>query len=128
MRVKALLGIVLIWAVSVLPVKAHALLDHAKPDVGSTVPSSPSEIALWFTHFLKPGHCTIQVRDAHGKEVDKKDSHCDDKDKMLLRVSVPKLSPGTYSVTWHVTSDDGHVTRGKFKFTIRNPIDNVLAR
>ena len=111
--------ICLLLLASVAPAIAHALLDHAEPPVGSTITNPPSELKIWFTHFLKPGHCTIQVRDAHGKQVDKKDSHCAANDKMLLQVSLPVLAPGTYSVTWHATSDDGHMTRGKFKFTIR---------
>jgi methionine-rich copper-binding protein CopC len=27
-------------------------------------------------------------------------------------------SPGTYSVDWHVTSDDGHIIGGSWKFTL----------
>ena len=114
-----LLLTVLLWLAVVTPASAHALLDHAQPAVGSTITNSPSEIKIWFTHFLKPGHCTIEVRDAHGKVVDHRDSNCDPTDKMLLHVSVQMLSAGTYLVVWHATADEGHVTRGKFKFTIR---------
>jgi hypothetical protein len=36
----------------------------------------------------------------------------------LLRVSLPKLVPGTYRVTWRVLSVDTHVTEGDFTFAV----------
>jgi copper resistance protein C len=98
---------------------AHAFLDHAEPKVGGTVASSPPEIKIWFTQELEPAFSTIEVQDAQGNEVDKKDVHLDDKDKTLLIVSVPPLPDGTYSVTWHVTSVDTHRTQGHFEFTVK---------
>jgi copper resistance protein C len=126
MRYQAFLLAALLLAVTVSSAGAHALLDHALPEVGSTVTNSPDEIEIWFTNFLKPGHCTIQVQDVRGEEVDKKDSHCDAKDKFLLHVSVPKLSAGTYTVIWRATADDGHVTHGQFKFTIQPRTETQL--
>jgi copper resistance protein C len=98
---------------------AHAFLDHAEPKVGSVITNSPGEIKIWFTQNLEPVFSVIEVRDAQGKEVDKKDSHVSDKDKSLLMVSLPPLSTGTYMVTWHVVSVDTHRTQGSFKFTIK---------
>lgn len=98
---------------------AHAFLDHAEPKVGSTVTSSPSTIKIWFTQDLEPAFSTIEVRDAQGNEVDKKDTHLDDKDKTLLIVSLPQLPDGAYIVTWHVTSVDTHRTQGHFEFTVK---------
>ena len=98
---------------------AHAFLDHAEPKVGGTVANSPSIIKIWFTQDLEPAFSTIEVQDAQGNEVDKKDTHLDDKDKTLLLVSVPQLPDSTYTVTWHVTSVDTHRTQGQFKFTVK---------
>jgi copper resistance protein C len=98
---------------------AHAFLDHAEPKVGGTVASSPSVIKIWFTQELEPAFSTIEVQDAQGNQVDKKDFHLDEKDKTLLIVSVPQLPDGTYSVTWHVTSVDTHRTQGHFEFTVK---------
>jgi hypothetical protein len=99
--------------------EAHAFLDHAEPKVGSTIEKSPAEIKIWFTQNLEPAFSKIEVRDAQGKPVDKKDSHLDAKDKTLLLVSLPKLPPGIYEVTWNVVSTDTHKTQGRFKFTIK---------
>jgi len=98
---------------------AHAFLDHAEPKVGSTVTNSPTEVKIWFTQEVEPAFSSVQVQDAQGKEVDKKDVHVDIKDKMLLEVSLPQLSAGTYTVIWHVVSVDTHRTQGRFEFTIK---------
>jgi methionine-rich copper-binding protein CopC len=98
---------------------AHAFLDYADPKVGSTVTNSPPVIKIWFTQQLEPVFSSIMVQDEQGKEVDKKDMHLDDKHKTLLILSLPHLSDGTYTVTWHVVSVDTHRTQGSFKFTIK---------
>jgi methionine-rich copper-binding protein CopC len=99
-------------------VLAHAFLDHADPKVGSTVSPAPTELKLWFTQELEPDFSAIQVFDANGNEVDKKDSHLDDKDQTLLIISVNPLTSGIYKVSWHVVSKDTHRTQGDFKFTV----------
>ena len=97
---------------------AHAFLDHARPAVGSTVPSSPAEVRLWFTQELEPAFSTARVEDAAGKRVDNKDGAIDAGDPTLLRVTLPKLEPGRYRVTWRVLSTDTHVTEGDFTFDV----------
>ncbi|HXD00784.1 MAG TPA: copper homeostasis periplasmic binding protein CopC [Verrucomicrobiae bacterium] len=98
---------------------AHAFLDHAEPKVGSAVAKAPAEVKIWFTQELEPAFSSLQVTDAQGKEVDKKDAHLDSKDKSLLVVSVPELPAGVYTVAWHVVSVDTHKTQGHFEFTIK---------
>lgn len=98
---------------------AHAFLDHAEPKVGSTVTHSPAEVKIWFTQEVESAFSSVQVQDAQGREVDKKDVHVDTKDKMLLEVPLPQLSAGTYTVIWHVVSVDTHRTQGHFEFTIK---------
>ncbi|MGA6978753.1 MAG: copper resistance protein CopC, partial [Pseudolabrys sp.] len=41
------------------PALAHAMLDHASPRVGSSLPSGPREVTLWFTQKLEPAFSTI---------------------------------------------------------------------
>lgn len=98
---------------------AHALLDYSLPRVGSTITNAPSQILICFTTNLKLRGSWIQVRDAKGEQVDKKDSHCDAKDWAKLYVSLPQLPSGTYKVSWKALGDDGHVTEGSFKFTLK---------
>ena len=97
---------------------AHAFLDRAEPRVGSTTRRAPSEVRIWFTQRLEPVFSKIQVFDAQGNEIDKRDTHVDSKEKTLLVVSLPELASGTYKVAWRVVSVDTHRTQGNFKFTV----------
>jgi copper resistance protein C len=100
------------------PAWAHAFLDHATPAVGSTVPSAPAAVTMWFTQQLEPAFTTATVTDASGNTVDASPAQVDPKDPMVLRVALKKLSPGTYTVSWHALSVDTHTTTGHFTFTV----------
>jgi methionine-rich copper-binding protein CopC len=95
--------------------QAHAFLDHAAPRVGSTSSQSPPEVTLWMTEELEPAFSRVQVFDAKGTEVDRKD---DKVSAATMSVSVPKLTPGTYLVKWKAVATDTHRTAGTFKFTV----------
>ena len=97
---------------------AHAHLDRARPAVGSVVRESPRELKLWFTQRLEPAFSKVRVVDRKGKRVDSDDSRVDDTDAKVLRVSLPKLAPGTYRVKWRVLSVDTHVSEGDFTFDV----------
>lgn len=108
----------LIFVASLASLEAHAFLDRAYPAVGSTVQMSPSEVRIRFTESIEPAVSSIQVFDASGKEVDKRDLHLDRSDHALLHISLPPLGVGTYKVTWRVVSVDTHVTNGNFTFRV----------
>ncbi len=99
--------------------EAHAFLQQAEPEVGSTVRASPNEVKIRFSEKIEPAFSKIQVFAASGKEVDKGDVHLDRSDPALLVVSLPKLGAGTYKVVWRVASIDTHVTEGNFSFHVR---------
>ena len=119
MKTTASLLALLVCLITPRSLLAHAFLDHSDPKVGSEVSAAPTEVRIWFTQEIEPAFSSIQVFDAGGKEVDKKDCHQDSKDKTLLIVSIPAdAGPGAYKVSWHVISIDTHKTQGDFKFTI----------
>jgi len=103
--------------------QAHAFLDHADPKVGSLLKASPSAVKIWFTEELDPASCNLQVFDAAGKEIDKKDVKIDPAQKLLMSVSVPKLAAGTYKVLWNAGCACGcnHHTNGTFTFAVGGP-------
>jgi methionine-rich copper-binding protein CopC len=115
---RAIVSLFLIVLTGATQVEAHAFLKDAQPGVGSTVQKSPSEVRIRFTENIEPAFSSIQVFDASGKEVDKRDLHLDGSDHALLRVSLPQLGVGTYKVVWRVVSVDTHVTNGNFTFRI----------
>jgi hypothetical protein len=108
----------LILVVGSARLEAHAFLKDADPGVGSTIQTSPGEIRIRFTENIEPAVSSIQVFDASGKEVDKRDLYLDRSDHALLHVSLPSLGAGIYKVVWRVVSVDTHVTNGNFTFRI----------
>ena len=100
-------------------VQAHAFLDHASPAVGSTVPTAPETVTMWFTQQLEPAFTTATVTDASGNTVDAGPAQVDPKDPTELRVALKKLSPGAYTVSWHALSVDTHTTTGHFTFEVK---------
>ena len=111
-------GSILILLVGRAGLEAHAFLERADPAVGSSVQVSPGEVRIRFTENIEPAVSSIQVFDASGKEVDKRDLHLDRSDHALLHVSLPQLGAGTYRVAWRVVSVDTHVTNGDFTFRV----------
>jgi copper resistance protein C len=110
--------LLLIFVAGLARLEAHAFLKDANPGVGSTIQTSPSEVQIRFTENIEPTVSSIQVFDAAGKEVDKRDLHLDRSDHALLHISLLPLGAGTYKVTWRVVSVDTHVTNGDFTFRV----------
>jgi copper resistance protein C len=96
--------------------QAHAFLDHAEPRVGSTVPTAPRELALFYTQNLEPAFSSVEVSDANGARVDLGKPTIS---ASTMRVGLKPLSPGTYRVRWHVLSVDTHTTQGSFTFHVK---------
>ena len=67
----------LIFVAASVRLEAHAFLKEADPGVGSRIQTSPSEVRIRFTENIEPAVSSIQVFDASGKEVDKRDLHLD---------------------------------------------------
>jgi copper resistance protein C len=115
---RRIVSLFLIVVAGTVRVEAHAFLKNAEPGVGSTVQTSPNEVRIRFTENIEPAFSSIQVFDASGKEVDKRDVHLDRSDRALLHVSLPRLAAGIYKVVWRVVSVDTHVTNGNFTFRV----------
>jgi copper resistance protein C len=116
MNTKYLITVLTVTLILVRIADAHAFLDHADPKVGSTIHESPSQITVWMTEGLEPAFSKLQVFDAKGTEVDKKDTKVNGS---TMTVSLPKLGPGKYRVSWQVVAVDTHRTSGTFDFTIQ---------
>jgi methionine-rich copper-binding protein CopC len=98
---------------------AHAFLDHAEPRVGSTVHAAPVAVVLTFTEPVEAGFCRVDVRTEHDAPVTA--SALDHPKPEELRLPLPPLPPGVYTVHWTVTSVDTHQTEGRFEFTVASP-------
>ncbi|MGH6665296.1 MAG: copper resistance CopC family protein [Pseudolabrys sp.] len=107
---------VALLALSPVPALAHAMLDHASPKVGSSSPTAPHQVVLWFTENLEPAFSRIEVRNASGALVSSGKARLGAKNE--LRVALKALPPGTYKVIWRVLSVDTHRTQGDFSFRV----------
>jgi copper resistance protein C len=115
---RTIVSFLLIILAGAARLEAHAFLKRGEPAVGSTVQTSPAEVRIWFTENIESAFSALQVFDASGKEVDKRDVHLDRSNHALLHVSLPQLGAGIYKVLWRVVSVDTHVTNGSFTFRI----------
>lgn len=97
---------------------AHAFLDHSDPAVGSTVPTAPSVLHLWFTQELEPAFSWATVTDKSGATVNDGSASIDPGNKQELDVKLKPLDAGTYTVKWHALSVDTHTTEGDFTFQV----------
>jgi copper resistance protein C len=100
------------------PIWAHAFLDHSDPAVGSTVPTAPAALNLWFTQELEPAFSWVTVTDKSGATVNDGSAAIDPNDQTKLIVKLKPLDAGTYTVKWHVLSVDTHTTEGDFTFQV----------
>jgi methionine-rich copper-binding protein CopC len=111
----AVAGLVLL----VSPALAHSSLERSEPKDGETLKAAPGEIRIWFTEPIKVTLSTIEVRNANGRPVDRRDLRADEKQLTLVRLSLPSgLSAGIYKVTWSAVAQDLHVTKGNFSFRV----------
>ncbi|MCW3475815.1 copper resistance CopC family protein [Limobrevibacterium gyesilva] len=118
MRPVSLAVLTAIACLSAAPAFAHALLRRSVPPVGATVQTPPAAVTITFTEAVEPRFSSITVQDAAGNRVDAGDTHADPADAKQLSVSLTPLPPGTYTITWHVTSVDTHRTEGSFTVTV----------
>ncbi|MBV8937307.1 MAG: copper resistance protein CopC [Alphaproteobacteria bacterium] len=98
--------------------RAHAFLDHASPAVGSSVPTAPALVTLWFTQDLEPAFSDVTVTNQAGQRVDLGNARIAPGSPAKLQIGLKPLPPGTYLVSWHVVSVDTHPTEGTFTFEV----------
>lgn len=119
MRIAAMAFLLMGMLAAPAAVGAHAFLDHSDPAVGSTVPSPPSVLHLWFTQELEPAFSWATVSDKSGASVNDGSATIDPGNKQELDVKLKALQAGTYTVKWHALSVDTHTTEGDFTFQIK---------
>jgi len=98
--------------------QGHAFLDHASPAVGSSVPTPPAVVTLWFTQDLEPAFSGVTVTNEAGQRVDLGNAQIPQGSPAELQIGLKPLPRGTYLVTWHVVSVDTHPTEGTFTFEV----------
>lgn len=97
---------------------AHPRLLKATPAADSRSAEAPREIALTFNESLDVALTRVTL--LRGDTQVRADSlHLAAGDDKTVVVSLGEaLAPGSYTVRWQVTGDDGHPVRGEFKFEV----------
>ncbi|HSO29520.1 MAG TPA: copper resistance CopC family protein [Candidatus Sulfomarinibacteraceae bacterium] len=97
---------------------ADATLIASTPADGAVLTTVPPEAILEFDHPLT-GASSFVVLDDSGATA--ATGEPDPADTTVMRAALPALAPGTYQVRWTAGSDDGHIVRGAFGFTVAAP-------
>ena len=98
---------------------AHASLKSSTPEAGATLTASPKEVALTFNEKIEPAFSSISVADGQGKSMSANKATVDAANPAVLRLAMPALATGTYTVNWAVAGHDGHHRKGDFKFSVK---------
>jgi copper transport protein len=99
---------------------AHALLRDSEPKDGTLLDAPPTEIVIEFTEPPDLGLSQITVVDTDGQSVEVGGLEKVAGKGNRVRVALPQIEKGVYTVTWRVLSRvDGHVTAGAFAFGVR---------
>jgi copper transport protein len=101
------------------PASAHALVKLSNPAAGAILQQPPPQVVITFTEPPDPALSFMHVLNAAGADVENGKSGPVPGRPLELRVSVPTLPRGVYTVTWRTVSRvDGHVTGGSFSFGV----------
>jgi copper transport protein len=113
-----LIALALAWT-GVVPVQAHAVLVRSVPEANASLSQSPARVDLFFSEAVDAKLSRIDVLDGKGRAAQTGAAQADPADANHLRVSLPPLGTGVYSVAWKmVSATDGHETSGAFPFAV----------
>ncbi|QLN79553.1 CopC domain-containing protein YobA [Klebsiella grimontii] len=99
---------------------AHAHLQQPLPAAGSEVDASPQALTLSFSEGIETQFSGVTLTGPQQKAIPLGKPVRSDNNKAPLTVPVEQaLTPGAYTVDWHVVSVDGHKTKGQYTFTVK---------
>ncbi len=104
------------------PAHAQPLLIDASPAPDEVLLFSPGEVVLVFDQALSDQGSSLRVVDAEGRRVDSDNARIDPANRLEIRVGLPPLLEGTYTVIYTATRIGGSTfTAGSYTFTIDLP-------
>ncbi len=113
------LFILLVTGINAPPVMAHATLIRSEPADNASLADPPREVRLWFNESISAQFSSAQLLDVNAQPVKVTHIQVDSADPTLMSLTLPRLSPGIYSIRWKVLSEtDGHFTQGFVVFGV----------
>jgi methionine-rich copper-binding protein CopC len=118
---RLLIGLAVVLAVLTpgAPAWAHNALAEATPPKDATLEKAPTGVRLRFLQKLDPAATTITVTDAGKQPVAASKPEVDGATGSITFTEPP--ANGVYTVAYNVTSRDGHLVKGSYKFTVDDP-------
>ncbi|NVD71658.1 copper homeostasis periplasmic binding protein CopC [Duganella sp. BJB1802] len=99
---------------------AHASLKSSNPAANAVLDAAPKEIALTFNEKVEPAFSSITLTGAGGTTpAGQAKATVDDVNPTILRLALPPLPAGAYTVGWAAAGRDGHRRKGEFTFTVK---------
>lgn len=117
----AWLGLLVLTLLLPAGAAAHASLERSTPEAESTVVDAPAEVELTFSGSVVAGSGSIVVFAPDEQDVAVGDPTPRKGTTITQRVEIEQ--PGTYGVSYRVSSEDGHVITGAFTFVVGAPSD-----
>lgn len=96
---------------------AHAHLRSAVPADGSVLSASPRQVVLDFSEPARLTAAWIQRSGSARRKIEPLPRQS----ATSLEVPLPKLSRGSYELSWRALSADGHIVPGHIHFTVMPP-------
>ena len=100
------------------PALAHANLVETSPPREGEVSKPPERVELQFSEPVDAEFDPVVVRGAEGARVDAHDAHVAPVDARVVLADLERVTEGSYTVKWRVTSIDGHVVEGRYDFAV----------
>ncbi|HEX3360349.1 MAG TPA: CopD family protein [Solirubrobacterales bacterium] len=98
---------------------AHARLEGTSPPEGAVVKAEPSAVIFEFDEPVEGNFGAVRVYDAAGERVDEGDAFHPNGEGPRLGVHLkPGLPDGSYTATYRVVSQDGHIVSSGYVFSI----------
>ena len=111
--------VVALVVVAAAPASAHATLLSTEPQNGGVYDTPPAEVKLRFSEPVEVALGGIRVYTSDRERVvTGSPEHPGRRAQSEVAASLPKLSDGTYVVTWRVTSSDSHPIEGAYTFQV----------
>lgn len=117
-RALASLALVVVFLVALAaPAGAHATLESTSPGTDSVLGAAPTEVRLNFSEPVRAVERGVRAFNSAGERTDSGVVRSSDEGRSVV-LELSDLSRGTTTVSWRVTSDDGHTISGSWVFHV----------
>jgi hypothetical protein len=98
---------------------AHAMIKQSSPAQDAVLAGAPKEVTLTFNEKVEAMFTSAKVVNAAGSAVSKSKAVVDPADGATVRLPLPALAAGKYTVKWQAVGSDGHRRNGEIRFSVK---------